>query len=574
MANPIGVTLHKLGLYSPVKRAVRYITDPLLRQREREVREDLERTRREVGDWAAQGAEYADPNRLFAIVSFTNLPLHAKFHCLAAKAMQLRGYTPVIFTYSGCRFAHQYFHLFGVHWLVMWDEYVKEVSSKAMVQPVVETLLPSTPTVRQITNTQFHGVDVGKHALSMTARRRVEGRLDLAHPQTRELFESEFYRAVESVLAAEQFLTEHPVQEMLIRDAGYTPNGAIYETALGRGVDCVIYDQGNRRSTWVFKRYTPETKGRNYYSLSDPTWKTIENEPWTAEDDEKLEREFAGRYRPDSTDDVRRLQSGKRLKSPEEVRAQLGLDPAKKTAVIFSQIAWDAAFFFGTCLFEDYEEWLFETVKFVAAECPQISWIVKLHPFNAFKLQREERDEESEMRLLRTLMPLPEHVKILRADTDINTKSLFPIVDYVLTVNGTVGMEFPCYGIPAVLAGTGRYEGRGFTIEPPTKGAYFETLKELHTIPPLSPETVRLARKHFLALMTRRQTSLDDIAPMKLEGFHEAKSNVHDNILVTVRSLDEFRSSRSIQRLSRWLAESNELDILEPISSYQSHKES
>jgi hypothetical protein len=570
MPSPVGVTLEKLGLYRPVKKTIRYLSDPQFRQREREVREDLERTRRDVGSWARLGSENADPNRLFGIVSFTNLPLHAKFHCLVAKAMQLRGYTPVVFNVSGNRFGHDYYRLFGIDRLIMWDRYVREVASADdAVQALTDSLLPIGSTVRQAIETRFHGVEVGKHALSMVCRRRVEGQLDLSDPETWRLLREQLRNAVAGVLAAQRFLDDHPMQKMLVRDAGYIPNGAIYETALGRGVDCVVYEQGQRRGTWIVKRHTPETRGLHYFSLSAPTWERILQEPWTDADDNRLEQEFAGRYRPDSTDDTRRLQSGKQLKTPEAVRAQLGLDPNKKTTVIFSHVAWDAAFFYGTCLFDDFEQWLFETVKFVAAECPELNWIVKLHPFNVFKLQRETKSEESEMRLLRSLMPLPEHVRIVHADTDINTQSLFPIVDYVLTVNGTVGMEFPCYGVPAVLAGTGRYNGRGFTIDPGSQEAYWETLRRLHTVPPLDPNARQFARRHFLALIARRQTSLEDVAPMELKRLHEAQSNVADNIRIAAQSLEEFRSSPSLRRLGDWLATSVEPDLLEPGSATQ-----
>src|SRR6185295_19253865 len=171
------------------------------------------------------------------------------------------------------------------------------------------------------------------------------------------------------------------------------------------------------------KRYTAKTIAQHYFSLSPSTWEKLKKTAWTAELDAKLEKEFAGRYRPDSTDDTRRLQSGKKTKTPGEVRAQLGLDPKKKSAVIFSHVAWDAAFFYGTGLFDDFEDWLFQTVKYVAGNCPHLNWIVKVHPFNVFKLQRETVKETSEMRLLAPLMPLPDHVRIMQADTDINTQS-------------------------------------------------------------------------------------------------------------------------------------------------------
>ena len=125
-------------------------------------------------------------------------------------------------------------------------------------------------------------------------------------------------------------------------------------------------------------------------SLSRSTWEQVQLEPWTARDEARLEAAFHARYEPDSADDTRRFPAGKQIKTPDEVRAQLGLDPARKIAVVFSHIAWDAAFFFGSCLFDDFENWLYETVRFVAAECPEMDWLIKLHPFNVFKLQPRE----------------------------------------------------------------------------------------------------------------------------------------------------------------------------------------
>lgn len=565
MPNPISQTLDALGLYSPLRRAVRDLTDGKRRQRQREIRADLHQTTADVGAWAHEGGHLADPTRLFGIVSFTDIPLHAKFHCLVAKMMQLRGYTPVIFTLSGCRFAHRYFDLFGLDRLVMWDQLAHD-ADPAQTAQIVHDLLPAQPTVAAVQTLQLHGVDVGKHALSLTARRRVEGQLNLNDPATLAMLRDFLCQAVQSVLLTKAWLADNPLEKLFVRDAGYIPNGGIYETALARGIDCVVYEQGQRVGTWIFKRYTPATKGQHYFSLADTTWEQVKAQPWTAEQDAALDREFAGRYKPDSTDDTRRLMTGKRRQPVEAVRAELGLDPTKKTAVIFSQIAWDAAFFFGSCLFDDFEHWLFETVRFVAAECPQMNWVVKLHPFNVFKLQREDKTEESEMRLLRTLMPLPAHVRIMRADTDISTESLFPLVDYVLTVNGTVGMEFPCFGIPAVLAGTGRYNGRGFTIEPPTRTAYFDVLRTLHTVPRLDSSTQTRARQHFYTVVVRRQTDLSDAAPMELKRANEGQSDVHDNIHFTARSLDDFRAAHSIQRLGDWLTDSTDLDLLEPLA--------
>lgn len=543
----------------------RLTTDPVYRKQQSELRHDVDVTRSQVDGWAKFGEEFSQSNRRFGILSFTNLPLHAKFHCLVAKSMQLRGFEPVLFTYTGNHFGHTYYNLFGLTHIEMWDQHLNTWGlPEDILEDEVNLLLTRTLSVNAAKSLIFHDVHAGEHALSMTCRKRIEGRLNLQDAETFALFRKQLKSAIQSVVVAEKYLDEYPLEKLLVRDAGYIPSGPIFEVALNRGVDCVVLEFGQRRSTWIFKRYTRETRGRHYFSLSAETWESIKRQPWTSEQDQALEQEFAGRYRPDSMDDTRRLQSGKQILVPGEVRSRLGLDPRKKTAVIFSHVAWDAAFFFGSGLFDDFEDWLFQTVKFVSftPECRQMNWIVKEHPFNVLKLQRENIKVSSEQRLLQPLMPLPEHVHFMPADTEINTQSLFPLVDCVLTVNGTVGMEFPCYGIPALVAGTGRYNGYGFTIEPQTHEEYFDAIRHLHQIQPLSADIQQLARKHFYNLVVGKQISFEDIAPMELRRIHEAQSDVHDNISIRARSLNDLRVSQSLKLLGNWLEDGVKPDLL------------
>src|SRR5262249_50962963 len=156
---------------------------------------------------------------------------------------------------------------------------------------------------------------------------------------------------------------------------------------------------------------------------------------------------------------------------------------------------WDEALFFGNDLFDDFEHWLLETTR-AACQNRNLNWIIKLHPANVIKLLDHQKTQTpSELVVLSQLGPLPEHVKILPADTDINTQSLFPLIDYGLTVRGTIGLELPCFGIPVLLAGTGRYSGKGFTIDPETREEYLKQLMSLHEVAPLSDEIVQMARQ-------------------------------------------------------------------------------
>jgi len=562
----VGTVLQKVGLYRPLARLRRDWFDAGRRAKRAEVVADLNLTRRQAAGWAHEIRPAAKSKGSYGILSFTDLPLHAKFQCLAGKIMQLHGYSPLVLTYTGFRLGKQYFKALGIPDVLDWDDYTPEQGPESdLARQEVSRLTDSIHSISDALSVRFHEVNVGKHALSVTCRRRVEGRLDISDPEVMALYNKHLHRAIQGVLAAERFFDAHALRGLLVRDVGYIPNGSIFEVALRRGIDCTFYEQGQRRGTWILKRYNRANFGQHYFSLSNDTWEKVRTGPWTEEHEKRVEAEFAGRYRVDSTDDTRRLQTGKKLKSPDEVRQQLGLDSNKKTAVIFSHVSWDGAFFFGSCLFNDFEDWLYQTVKHVAERCPELNWIVKLHPFNVFKLQRESKKEESEMRLLRPLMPLPDHVRLMRSDTDINTQSLFPVVDYALTVNGTVGMEFPCYGVPAVLAGTGRYDGKGFTIEPSTQQDYFRVLENLHTVPRLSREAVNLARRHYLAVAHDRQFSLEDVAEVELKRMNEAQSDVHDNLHFMTKSRDGFAKAASVERLGKWLFDSTATDILEPI---------
>src|SRR5437764_1483727 len=225
-------------------------------------------------------------------------------------------------------------------------------------------------------------------------------------------------------------------------------------------------------------------------SLSDPSWETVRRMPWTPERDRELDDEFAKRY-GNAWALSRRIQGWTTDRSREEVMDALGLDPAKKTAVLYSHILWDANMFYGEDLFADQEEWFVETVR-AAASNPRVNWIVKLHPANVWKLKREGleevRDEEDALR------DLPPHVAVVPPDSDLSTRSIFGVTDYAITIRGSVGFELPCFGVPVLTAGTGFYSGRGFTIDSATSEEYLRRLGAIERIPPLSPESVEPAR--------------------------------------------------------------------------------
>lgn len=82
----------------------------------------------------------------------------------------------------------------------------------------------------------------------------------------------------------------------------------------------------------------------------------VKKMPWSPELDNEILDSLEEGYRLGTWFNRKFLLQGKQIKNTDEVRKQLGLDLSKKTAVVFSHVLWDATFFYGKNLFEDYEK--------------------------------------------------------------------------------------------------------------------------------------------------------------------------------------------------------------------------
>jgi hypothetical protein len=284
----------------------------------------------------------------------------------------------------------------------------------------------------------------------------------------------------------------------------------------------------------------------------------VQAEPWTPADDAALDEEFRIRYGAGEKHPDAGLQEGKEHKAADDVRRQLGLDPAKPTAILFSHVLWDANLFYGDDLFEDQETWLVETVKAACAN-PHANWVVKLHPANMYKARAGESNDEAAIR--EAVGPLPPHVRLLHPHTDINTFSLFAVADSGITIRGTIGMELPCFGIPVLTAGTGRYSGMGFTVDSSTREEYLDRLARIHELEPLDSDTTLLARRHASALFRRRPLSFSSYRASfaaAAELAHPLSHNLH----LTRRTAAEIDAAPDIRALGEWLGDPELLDYL------------
>jgi hypothetical protein len=231
------------------------------------------------------------------------------------------------------------------------------------------------------------------------------------------------------------------------------------------------------------------------------------------------------------------------------LRERLQLDPAKRTAVIFPHIFWDATFFWGVDLFDDYEHWFLEVVRAAAAN-DRLNWIIKVHPANVIKDRRDGVvGLPSELRLLnREFAELPGHIRVIPADTDISTLSLYAIMDYCLTVRGTVGIEAACFGKQVLTAGTGRYDGLGFTLDASDRAEYLNRLGYLEQLPLPSADRVERARRYAYGVFLCRPLPL---SALQMEYRQDSHATLH--VAYRAQFVADLLSSPDIRGLVGWI---------------------
>jgi hypothetical protein len=74
------------------------------------------------------------------------------------------------------------------------------------------------------------------------------------------------------------------------------------------------------------------------------------------------------------------------------------------------------------------------------------------------------------------LPSIPEHIHIIGPLEKVNTYDLMEIASLGLVYTTTTGMEMSMNGIPVIVCGDTHYARRGFTLDPPSWGEYYDML--------------------------------------------------------------------------------------------------
>jgi len=513
-------------------------------------------------DWETIATDVppGSPDQTVWLMNGTGFTGMIKLEVVLGLLLRLAGYLPEIVEVNTHLPDYRLFHsMVGHQYFLEFSNY-RMAEKRRKLPDSIHAFFDGQPSILGLLHLQYRRVDVGRIALSNYLYWNKFTRFDISNPQTQKSLMQDLANIIRNVHAAEKMIEDSRPALLCVVEKGLSPNADIVSVCIARDVPVVQYVNSQHSNSFILKRFNYQNRHNHPSSLHHTTWEDVKQMPWSDEQEQHLLDEFRRGYEEGTWFGRKYLHENKKFKSAHLIREQLGLDPNKKTVVVFSHVLWDATFFYGESLFEDYETWLLETIK-AACQNPSVNWVIKLHPDLVWKLKYENYSGELRdvLAIKSEVGALPDHITLVMPEIDISTYSFFDITDYCLTVRGTIGIEMACHAVPVITAGTGRYSGMGFTFDSDSQEEYLEKLAHIAEHPPMDARQIELARRFAYTLFLKR--------PWELESFIMTRPEVRDmgkitdyNLQVDI-SLNDLKTATDIQLLKSWFC-SRKVDYL------------
>jgi hypothetical protein len=343
------------------------------------------------------------------------------------------------------------------------------------------------------------GVEVGRIAWS-SLNRHLKGTLvepDRLTEEQAQILRRYFYAALVNVHAAAAAIDTVAPSSVLTSHGVYVDYAPAMSIAYQRKIPAVSWS-----SAYVDgHHYFTIPKGANQLLLQGVTreelWEERARTPLSADEEARLEDFLHHRYFRAGARDINVVS---KPAGRETLLRTLGLRTGKPVVCVFAHVNWDACFDMSSMIYPNANVWTLETIRHAIGN-DAVGWIIRVHPG-----ELTDGAVLSTGDVIRQEFPeLPAHVKILWADSDINSYGLYQLADCGVTIFGTVGVELAAMGKPVILAGQAHYGAKGFTYDAGTQTEYLAMLARAASLKPLSAEQTALARRYAYWYFVQRQ---------------------------------------------------------------------
>lgn len=484
--------------------------------------------------------------------------LWAQIWSIFSLALRIHGYRGLVVTSRSSKHLNRYYRLLNLE-LIYYEDIVKDLP--ATLPGEIKEAVKQASSVQDYRNISYKDMPIGEIALSTYTRYHGTGVIDLGKTEVVKGIQEWMNILCQAKEAAEHIYQKYNVKIIFVAEIFFEEYGAFYYMALFRDLNIIKFTGTVRDNAFIFQHLNKSNDRLHHASVSNSLWARIKDAPFTGKMEAELEQNFLDRY-GNKWHRSKRNFPNTRIIPVQQARKELDIKLDRKVAVIYSHILYDSLFFFGTDLFEDYAQCLIETVR-AAFQNPNVDWLVKVHPSNLWRgeLNTILKGKYEEERLLyKEFGQFPPHVKIVKADTGISPYTWFQLADYGITVRGTSGLEMAALGKTVITAGTGRYEGNGFTIDPKDKDEYIKLLKNIQDIPSLTPQQVALAKRYAHAVFVLKPFTFTSLAPQKRTGVKKVLAS--DDLIYIPKKFSGNKLPCDLQAFSRWALDKDNLELV------------
>jgi hypothetical protein len=484
--------------------------------------------------------------------------LWAAIWTISSLAVRVHGYKVFVLTTTHQEHLNRYFRLLNLD-LIFYDDLIRTISSDLPEELAKQ--VEQACTFNDFRDLFYKETPIGQIALSTYTRYTFKGAIDLKKSEVRESVVKWIKIVCQAVHIAEMIYEKYTVKYLYISELFFEEYSGFYYTALSKGINIIKFTGTVRDQAFILQHMNKENERLHHAALASSTWEKIKKKPFTEREEKELKQNFIDRY-GNKWHRSYRNHRGTKIMPADEVRKILGVTPGRKIAVIYSHILYDSLFFFGTDLFDNYAQWLVESVR-VACENDKIDWFIKVHPSNIWRgeLNTVLKGKYEEEKLIEDFIgELPPHIRIIYADTKINPYAWFQVADFGITVRGTSGLEMAALGKIVITAGTGRYEGNGFTIDPKDKEEYLQILRRLPDIPSPTPEQVELAKRYAYGVFILKPFEFDFFEVDLRTGVREVYAA--DDLIYLPRKFKGNELPGNLKKMSEWICDPENLELL------------
>ncbi len=497
------------------------------------------------------------------IISLSNWIYQSKLQSMLILPFLKQGWDITVLTETYHHDSIKVFKTFGIKKFIYVNKYNPDISKKD-INEIASNFLKDKISINIIKEWYFENVWIGPTIIASLSKKLFSGKIDFNDPEVISTIKHFLNEILYKIKLSKLIFKKKSFDIYLASfDVNYIEYAPYVDVIINQGKNVIQFHQPWNEKTLTFLKLNKKT--RRFHPSIITKEEFLKNHEIEFSENHQiiLNNIFQDRY-----NDKYILQSRNSHKivkmSKDEILDKINFKNKKKVAVIYSHILWDTNLFFGEDLYDDYGQWLIETLK-LANKNKEINWILKVHPANIWKYKRNNVDGKyAEIQVIEKFVGnLGEHVKILYPTTNIRTSDLFNISNYAITVRGTAGMEAPTKGITTILAGTGRYSDLGFTVDPKSIVEYESILMNLQKLGGLEKNKVDLAKKHALLSFDNRLWKMQSFK--SIFSKNPGKVDPLDHNLLPKRKINIMEDNLDdLDKWYKWAIDNEKIIYLDP----------